>query len=168
VSKSILNIATPTQLADDGTLDVTPIMNMFIILIPFLVSMAVFSHLSVLQFSLPPDGGTDRIQDEIELPLTIAMTIDEIAITRGEAILLTIPHTDGRYDYESLAVALQTLRTDDNQNNNIVLAVDDNVVFENIVECMDRCRESGFEEIGLAAGTGLDRTIATGESDAVD
>ncbi len=163
-----MNIATPAQLADDGAVDVTPIMNMFIILIPFLVSMAVFSHLSVLQFSLPPDGGTGRIDDEQELPLTVAMTVEEIAITRGEMILLTIPQTEGLYDYEGLKVALLTLRSENGEENNIVLAVDDNVVFEDIVECMDHCRDSGFEEIGLAAGTNLDSASATGEPDAVD
>jgi biopolymer transport protein ExbD len=35
-------------------LDVTPVMNLFMVLIPFLVSMAVFTHLAVVDFSLPP------------------------------------------------------------------------------------------------------------------
>jgi len=35
-------------------LDVTPVMNLFMVLIPFLVSMAVFTHIAVIDFSLPP------------------------------------------------------------------------------------------------------------------
>ena len=35
-------------------LDITPMMNIFMILIPFLVSMAVFTQIAVVEFSLPP------------------------------------------------------------------------------------------------------------------
>jgi biopolymer transport protein ExbD len=38
----------PSELVESADLDVTPVMNMFIILIPFLVSMAVFTNLSIL------------------------------------------------------------------------------------------------------------------------
>jgi biopolymer transport protein ExbD len=153
----VLNIGSPAQLADDGALDVTPIMNMFIILIPFLVSMAVFSHLSVLQFALPADGGSGRISDELELPLTIAMTTEKLAVTRGESILASIALNEGAYDFTGLQAVLRSLQAEDGGREDLVLAVDDAVVFNEIVACMDHCREAGFTEIGLAAGTNLDQ-----------
>ena len=162
-----MNIGSPAQMADDGTVDVTPIMNMFIILIPFLVSMAVFSHLSVLQFALPPDGGTGRIGDETELPLTVAMTADRLAVTRGEMVLADLPLSDGAYDYSGLQAVLGTLRGEADGRDDLVLAVDDEILFDEIVTCMDRCRETGFAEIGLAAGTNLDRD-AEGDGDVAD
>ncbi len=147
-------------------MDVTPIMNMFIILIPFLVSMAVFSQLSVLRFSLPADGGTGRVKDVKELPLTVAMTADELAITRGEEILVVLPRIDGVYDYESLSASLSSLGAGLEDGQNIVIAVDDDVRFEDVVGCMDHCRDSGFPKIGLAAGNNLDRAANAGGSDA--
>ena len=43
----------PSGLDGNAEIDVTPVMNMFIILIPFLVSMAVFTHLATHALSLP-------------------------------------------------------------------------------------------------------------------
>ena len=54
---SFLNHQPPSEAADVADLDVTPVMNMFVILIPFLVSMAVFAHVSIIEFSLPPNVG---------------------------------------------------------------------------------------------------------------
>ncbi|MFH1845566.1 MAG: biopolymer transporter ExbD [bacterium] len=166
-----MNLATPSRLVEDGNVDVTPVMNMFIILIPFLVSMAVFSHLSVLEFSLPADGGTGRIKDPESLPITVAMTSNELAVTRGEFILASLPILEGPdsgYDFAALTAALAPLAqlaptgTDSTVTasypQNIVIAIDDGVLFADIVDCMDHCRHAGFMDVGLAAGTNLDRT----------
>ena len=45
-------------------LDVTPVMNLFMVLIPFLVSMAVFTHIAVIDFSLPPGDAAGDSQGE--------------------------------------------------------------------------------------------------------
>jgi biopolymer transport protein ExbD len=156
--------STPAKLAEAPAVDVTPIMNMFIILLPFLISMAVFSHLTVLQFSLPADGGPGRAVADAEIPLTVAMTESEIAITRGELILATIAATELGYDFPQLIVSLQNFSADYSVAEGVVVAVDDGVVFDDVVHCMDTCRQAGFSDIGLAAGTNLDR----GGSDAND
>ena len=41
-------------------------------------------------------------------------------------------------------------------DDTVVIAVDDEVIFDDVVKCMDACRYAGFTEIGLAAGTKLD------------
>ncbi len=142
-------------------------MNMFIILIPFLVSMAVFSHLSVLQFSLPADGGTGRVSEPEELPLTVAMTARELAVTRGDLILATVPNLTEGYDFPRLVIALAALTDAGARKDNIVIAIDNEILFAEIVSCMDHCREAGFEEVGLADGTNLARSNGA-ESNHVD
>ncbi len=139
--------------------DVTPIMNMFVILIPFLVSMAVFSHLAVLRFSLPSEGDGGGVRSERQLPLTVAMTAAEIAVTRGSGILLTVTRGEAGHDYAALEAALLDLRAREGAgSDSAVIAVDDGIVFEDVVRCMDTCRGAGFGQIGLAEGTGLDRS----------
>ncbi len=49
--------STPSEVANEADIDVTPIMNMFIILIPFLVSMAVFTKLAIIEFNVPANSG---------------------------------------------------------------------------------------------------------------
>ena len=64
----------PSDAEEDTEVDVAPVMNMFIILVTFLISMAVFTHMAILEFSLPPNVGTglDQSQGKPKLKLTEA------------------------------------------------------------------------------------------------
>ncbi len=138
-------------------IDVTPVMNMFIILIPFLVSMAVFSHLAVHRFSLPGDDGPSVGRTADELPLTVALAVDRIAIARGEWILSETERTDGGHDYAAFGEALYAARRNLPDVERVVVAVDGPIVCSDVVTCLDRCREAGFSDVALAGGTNLDR-----------
>ena len=151
----------PSRITENASVDVTPIMNMFVILIPFLISMAVFSQLSVLQFALPPKAGGGSGPAAEQLPLTVALTAEQIALTRGAQILLTLPRTTETHDFAGLAAALRDLGGPEN----LVIAVDDGLLFGDVVTCMDTCRENGFTKISLAEGTGLDHGVPNDDHD---
>ena len=149
----VKNKKQPSHLTENIDIDVTPIMNMFIILIPFLVSMAVFAHLSVLPFTLPPSAGVGSGGPKKEdLKLTVAMNAEGYMLTLGENVLDSIPLTGGEYDFAALTEALATKREDLKHKDEIVLAVNDGVIFDNVVSSMDHCRDAGFTKIGLAGG----------------
>lgn len=152
MKSSVVNIATPSSMADTSNVDVTPVMNLFIILIPFLVSMAVFSQLSVLQFSLPAEGDRGRISEVAALPLTLTMSTGELILLRGDATLTSLPLREGAHDLASLAAALRVLDTGP-VDGELTLAVHDGVRFDDMVACMDVCREAGFFALSLAEGT---------------
>lgn len=142
-------------------IDVTPVMNLFMILIPFLVSMAFFSHLAVQSFRLPASEGTGQAQVADDLPWTVAITAERIALTRGEWILGASERLAGErgYDYAQLAELLAGARAQRPDLDRIVVAVDDGIRAAELVTTLDHCREAGFENVGLAEGTGLDSTV---------
>ncbi len=153
----------PTSGSAETNVDVTPVMNMFVILIPFLISMAVFSHLAVLRFALPGNTHTQGTQANPTLPITVALAVDGLAVTHGERILQEIPRIAPGHDFPGLSAALASLRGGPaTPADTIVIAVDDDVAFEDVVGCMDACREAGFERISLAEGTRLDAGAASG------
>jgi biopolymer transport protein ExbD len=85
------NIKKPKKGDDD--LDLLPIMNLFSILLPFLLSMAVFQKLAIVevnmpsQSELPPDVETPPIPDDNNLALTIAITDNYLEIwARGGSL----------------------------------------------------------------------------------
>jgi len=135
--------------------DVTPVMNMFIILIPFLVSVAVFTHLAILEFSLPPNVGTglDDSAGKPRLKLTVVVTPEYLAITRGEKMLDSLGRVDGRYDLPLLEEKLRARRNSVQNRDEVVVAVRDRIKFEDVVAVMDRCRDAGFEKMGLSSAT---------------
>lgn len=146
---------SPSDALETVDLDVTPVMNMFVILIPFLVSMAVFTHLSILKFSLPPDAGEalDGSKGKPELKVTVVVSDHHLAITRGDEMLDSIPGRDGEYDYGRLLTKLTALRSQAETKDEAIVAVRDRIRFQSVVKVMDQCRMAGFGKLGLSNDT---------------
>lgn len=154
-TRSRLTARRPSLLAATGDLDVTPVMNMFIILIPFLVSMAVFAHLAAHRLALPADDGADRARTAAELPLTIVVTPDRLTLAWGGR---EVAHASTGHQGE-LARLLDVERARRPEVGAVVVAVDDAVACAAIVRVLDACRDAGFEDVGLADATARDRIL---------
>ena len=151
----------PSGLDGNAEIDVTPVMNMFIILIPFLVSMAVFTNLATHALTLPAEDGAGEARTVAELPLTVAVATDVIAVVWGDLEVARLPLTaDGSHDQARLLQVLAAERRRRPEIDEIVLAVDDGVVCADVVRCLDQCKTAGFGDVGLAAGTNLERGAA--------
>lgn len=137
-------------------LDIRPFMNVLLILIPFLASVAVYTRISALEMRLPPNVNTALAAAHTEKPklkISVILRSDIIGITYGEAWLDSIPRIDGEYDYAKLRTALETHRSSIETKNEILVAVKDEIRFQFVVRVMDACREAGFADIGLAGAT---------------
>lgn len=147
---STLAVRRPSRLAELPELDVTPIMNMFIILIPFLVSLAVFAHVAAHRVGLPGDDGAGVARTADELPLTVALSVDGVVLAWG----------DREVGRASLDAGLDGLLVREHQRRpdqqRVVVAVDDGVPCAAVIRCLDQCRAAGFTDVALAAGTGQD------------
>jgi len=152
--KSIrINTKQPSNKVESIDLDVTPIMNMFVILIPFLVSMAVFTHYSVLEFGLPPSAGVGNGgPQKSDLKLTVVMHETGFDLTVGDSLMRSVPITMEQGDLSSLEKSLTEVRNYLNRRNEVVVAVNDGIMFDKVVQVMDVCRKSGFEKVALAEG----------------
>ncbi|KMQ51166.1 hypothetical protein CHISP_1872 [Chitinispirillum alkaliphilum] len=145
----------PSEAAEMADVDVTPIMNMFIILIPFLVSMAVFTHLSILPFSVPSDTGSAASASEDEDPrlrLTIVLSTDYLKLAHGEMLLDSIHVLDSGHDFDRLGLVLSA-KMADYDDGEVVIAVRDNVKIQNVVKVMDICKINNFEKVGISSAT---------------
>ncbi len=146
----------PTALGDSVEIDVTPIMNMFIILIPFLVSMAVFTHLATHTFSLPAEDGPSQARTADEVPLTVAVTSSAVAVVWGDVeVARFVVAADGSFDTVALETVLAAERTRRPEVDQVVVAVDDGVICADVVRCLDHCKAAGYRDVGLAAGANL-------------
>lgn len=146
---------TPSEAAGETIdIDVTPVMNMFVILIPFLVSMAVFTHLSIIEFSVPPNVGVGLAAADSEKPrlkLTVVAAEQFCSLTLGDSLLDSLPRSGADYPLEQLRGRLASRRGALEVQDEVVVATRDKVQFKDLVALMDACRESGFEKIGLSS-----------------
>jgi biopolymer transport protein ExbD len=140
----------PSTIADVADLNVTPVMNMFIILIPFLISMSAFTHLAAHEFHLPGDEGPGQASERSDLPLTVAVGVAGLLVAQGDIVVAELPRRAGNQDLAALTSLLKSQAPD-----KLVLAVDDPINTAEVVACLDACRAAGCIDVGLAAGTGV-------------
>jgi biopolymer transport protein ExbD len=152
---SLFKTPPPSDADEDTEVDVAPVMNMFIILVTFLISMAVFTHMAILEFSLPPNVGTglDQSQGKPKLKLTVRLGSDFVGIVSGDKLLDSLPVTQGTLPFDTLAQQLKTRRAEASIQDEIVIASLDAIAFKQVVRVMDICREAGFAKVGLSSAT---------------
>ena len=154
---------TPTETAE---VDLTPIMCLFIILVPLLLLTAVFEKLSALKLSLPAASSWEAAEEPreepsgvVELRLMVHKDSLELEGTIShdkygkeketyEDISHKLPAVEGRYDLRGLQEVLKDLKQGYPRHEDIVFLVDDLVSYDVIVQAMDTCREEVFLEGG--------------------
>ncbi len=141
---------------DHINLDVTPVMNLFMVLIPFLVSMAVFTHLAVIDFTLPPSGTGDGsgATEAQGLDISLVVTSSGFRIVGTGDKMDLVARVRGEYQFEQLRAILMAIKFQYPSQNSIILVFDEDVIYNDIVRFMDVCREAQFPEIGLSGGVG--------------
>ena len=158
LSTTRLRAGAPTSVAGAADLNIIPVLNMFTILIPFLVSMAAFSHLAVQTFALPAAAPATQVQGAEAPSLIVLLGVEEVALMAGDAVLARLPLRAGAADLAALSAALAAARASAAAPGRVLVAVADPVRCADIVATIDCCRAAGFTEVGLAAdgpGPGL-------------
>ncbi len=165
-------------------LDLLPVMNLFCVIIPFLLLSASFLEITIIEMS-PTEGistgaGTTSLaqSEEQQLQPKIILTNEEMFLgtvfgTRSiSSVFLEDRNGEmvNSYDYEALSDALEDFREELDEafptipvHKITILTVDD-VRYDNIVLTIDVCAYHGFNQPGLqvAAYNVLQRQILAG------
>jgi biopolymer transport protein ExbD len=158
--------------------NITPMMNLMVVLIPLLLTSAEFVRLGVIELNLPPAAvgpeGTDLMNMPVEsqkkLDLTITITDQGFFISSAMAVLSglggtpTIPLVNGDYDYDALSAKLYEIKQRAlnrfSDADHIILLAEPNVNYQTVVSTMDASRsiringrwESLYPDVSLSAG----------------
>lgn len=131
----------------EAELDITSFMNLMIILVPVLLMSMVFSHMAVLDLTLPElSDSSSESNDEPENKMLELVIVEDgfvINYPAGNKIK-TIPMVDDQYDYALLATYLkQVKRTfieQDDKKRDIFILSQRNTDYQTIVTAMDTVR----------------------------
>jgi biopolymer transport protein ExbD len=136
---------------DSIDLDLTPFMNLMMFFIPFLATMAAFTHLAIVEFSLPPAqvSGASTAQNK-ELDISIVITDQGFRIVGTGKKLDLVPKIRGVYQFDQLRVFLKAIKFEYPSQKSVVLVMAPEVLYDDIIKFMDTCRESQFPDIGLS------------------
>lgn len=140
---------------EETDLDMVPIMNMFLVLIPFLLMSASFLHLKAINTSVPVLGNAKAEPSEasdIRLTLVLTLTDREIKISALSENLdpktlsglqAVVDHPDQNPEaYKALSEQLRAIKATYPKSDTVILVPDPGVVYETIIETMDVARKT--------------------------
>lgn len=124
-------------------LDVTAFINLIVVLVPFLLSTAVFTRMSVLDLSLPAQstGALEQLSAE-KLNLEIVIRADAIEVgDRIGGLIQRIPRTQsGHYDIAALATLALAIKEKFPDKTDATVLPEPNVPYDVLVQVMDSLR----------------------------
>lgn len=137
---------------DEDDLNITPVMNIFLILVPFMLLTAVFVRISILEFSLPTSTQAGEAQKAENNPVVTILAISEKGFelkTKGMKIPFIVKKEDN-FDFQTLVEKLQKIKRKHVQTEDIILSPQVSIKYDTIIKVMDRCRENGFLNISIS------------------
>lgn len=121
-------------------LDITAFMNLIVILVPFLLTTAVFTRVAVLQLNLPAGSNpVDQLKSDLTLEITIRKDALEVG-DRGKGLIQRIPNTDKGYDYTALSRLLQEIKIRFPDKVEATILSEADTAYDTLVQVMDTVR----------------------------
>lgn len=133
--------------------DMTPIMNLMVVLIPLLLSSAHLIKISVIELNLPPAAGAQidtPKEKQLKLDLAVTITDQGFYISSSSAVMQkkekgpSIPIVNGEYDFDLLAKTLYSIKQKAAgrfaDTNSIIIQAEPKVDYQTLVSTMDATR----------------------------
>ncbi len=143
-----------------------PMIDIFTVLVTFLLMTAVFSRITILQLDLPSsDSGGAPSPPHFRLEVIVRASGFEL--TNGDTLIAAIPKVAGEYDYRTLTdLAIQLKRENPDVTDASVL-MEKQVQYDYLIQVMDAIRSTQVPVEGLNGRTTtfeLFTNVAVGEA----
>ena len=124
-------------------LEITAFINLIVVLVPFLLSTAVFTRLSVLDVSLPAqNSGVEKLKaDDLKLEIVIRPESLEVGDRIG-GLIQRIPNSGAAHDVKALSGLMVQLKTRFPDKTDATLLAELDTPYDTLVQVMDAMREA--------------------------
>ncbi|MGH8189350.1 MAG: ExbD/TolR family protein [Steroidobacteraceae bacterium] len=119
-----------------------PMIDIFVVLVTFLLMTAVFSRVTILQLDLPSaeDGGPPALP---AFRLEVIVREGGFELTNGETLIATVPKTrDGEYDFATLTQLAAQLKRENPEVDDASVLLERQVKYDYLIQVMDAIRSA--------------------------
>ena len=123
-------------------LNITAFMNLMVVLVPFLLMTAVFSHITVLDLNLPPPG-SNADNDPKNAPLELRITIRKDALILSDnkgGLIKRVPKSGSTHNYALLKQTLKQVKARFPDKKNITILSEADTAYDDLIQVMDTSR----------------------------
>jgi len=130
----------------DAELNVTAFMNLMVALVPFLLLMAVFTRLTIVQLNLPSSKPEDKPEPPA-IELEVILRPDRLDLEdRGKSLISSFPMKEKEYDFKALTQKLREIKTSFPDIKAISVLPEEDVNYDNIIKTMDAVRSVTYRQ----------------------
>jgi biopolymer transport protein ExbD len=124
-----------------AALEITAFLNLIVVLVPFLLSTAVFSRLAVLQLTLPAQtSGVETLKaNDLHLEVVIRPDALEVGDKNG-GLVQRIANTPTGYDYRALSQLMELIKTKFPDKTEASVLAETDTPYDVLVQVMDAVR----------------------------
>lgn len=134
----------------EGDLEILPLMNLFVVLIPMMLLSAVFLEVTVVRMDLPVEGAEGSAIESLDLAVRIE---DDRYVIQGSSLAETEVRRAGEGDRDALTEALRVVAEAHPSNKSVRIVSRPATHYEEIIRVMDASRDAGMPLVSLQ-GTG--------------
>ncbi len=135
-----------------GDVDLLPLMNLFVALIPMLLVSAVFLNITVIDLRGPSDDAAQARAEQAGLDLALAVTIsaDRYVVEANglETVVIARPGAGAAAELSRVLAGIAGAHPD---NRDVMIVSQADTRYEDIVRVMDLSREAGLPGASLLA-----------------
>ncbi len=117
-----------------------PMIDIFTVLVTFLLMTAVFSRTVILELKLPP-ANAEFTPPPPGLQLEVIVRKDSLVVSdRNSGPLAPFPNKNGGYDFEGLSQYLQEVKSKFPDKTEATVLLEPDIPYDIVVQVMDRMR----------------------------
>jgi biopolymer transport protein ExbD len=150
-------------------LEITAFINLIVVLVPFLLSVAVFTHLAVIDLSLPAQSNEQVQKLDPNKPLKLEVIVRsryvEVNDKHGGRIIdPPIPNLATGPDTKTLSAAIQQIKLKFPQQDDASVLAENEVPYDALVQVMDAVRAGHQVQGAKVVSTDYFPNISVGDA----
>jgi biopolymer transport protein ExbD len=158
-SGSLLDSSYKDRAKKPAELMLVPMIDIFTVLVTFLLMTAVFSRLTIMQLQLP--SATDASAGPPPaFRLEVIVRKDGFELTDGAERIVIIPKLNGKYDFETLSAKAVSLKNEYPKAEDASVLLERDIEYDYLIQVMDTVRSAYVPAEIDSASAGAEPAVA--------
>ena len=149
-------------------LEITAFINLIVVLVPFLLSTAVFTRLSVIDLALPAQNNGSQLEqlkaENLQLEIVVRQEALEVGDRIGGLIQRIPAAANGAPDTKSLQQLVQMIKTKFPDKTEATVLAEPNTAYDTLVQVMDAIRSGRMVQGATVVRSELFPNISIGDA----
>jgi biopolymer transport protein ExbD len=121
-------------------LNLVPMIDIFTVLVTFLLMTAVFSRITIVELDLPSSASASVAPPQFRLEVIVRK--EGFELTNGTSLIATIPMVNGAYDLKKLGELVLALKRDYPNANDASVLLQPEIEYDHLIQVMDVVRST--------------------------